>query len=103
MPYILAALWGGLQYAAGSIIVQALIGLGIAVATYSGTDIAMEWAKTQAVANLAALPPDLLAMLAFMKVGKAINIVFSAMTMRFAMDATRDASGNLSVKKFFKK
>lgn len=102
MPWFIAALLGGLRYAAGSIFVQALIGIGVGVATYTGTDITMDWAKSQAVANFQSLPPDLLGVLAYLKIGKAINIVFSAMLMRLSMTAVRNAAGALAIKRFFK-
>lgn len=102
MPWLIAALLGGLRFVAGSIAVQALIGLGVGVASYTGIDVTMTWAKSNAIAKLGALPADLLGMLSYMKVGVAINIVFSAMLMRFAMTAVRNAAGLLAVKRFFK-
>lgn len=102
MPWFISALLGGLRFAAGSIVVQALMGLGIGVVTYTGVDISLEYLKGQALANLSGLPAELLGLLAFLKVGVFINIIISAMVARLTMTGVQGAGGALSIKRFMK-
>lgn len=102
IPWLLTAFFGGLKWVMGSLAAQVLIGLGIGVATYTGMDVTMEWLVSQSLGNLNALPPELLGLLGYMRVGEALNIVVSAMAMRLSMTAVRNAAGVLAVKRFFK-
>ncbi|MET3181111.1 UNVERIFIED_ORG: hypothetical protein ABIC43_004280 [Variovorax guangxiensis] len=102
IPWIIAALLGGLRYVAGSFALQVLVGLGIGVATYTGMDVSLDYLKGQAVQNLTGLPAELLGMLGYMKVGNCINIITSAMVARMSMTMVRNAAGALALKRFFK-
>jgi hypothetical protein len=82
MPVFLASLLGGLIEIAGSLAGRVLIALGISVLTYAGTNAALDFLKVQAVASLSGLPSQVLGMLAVMKVGQCISIVFSAIVAR---------------------
>lgn len=85
MPAIAAAIGWVLIQIAGSFAVQMLVGLGIGVATYTGVDLTLGWLKSQALSSISALDPTVVALLAYMKVGVAINIVFSALVMRMSL------------------
>lgn len=102
MPWFIAALLGGLRFAAGSIAAQVLIGLGIAVVSYTGIDLTFGYLKAQALANIGGLPAEVVGLLSYMQVGRCINIVTSAMMMRLGMTAVRNAAGVLAIKRFFK-
>lgn len=102
MPWFIAALLGGLRYAAGSIAVQVLLGIGVGVVTYTGLDISLTYLKGQAIAQFSALPAELIGLLSFMKVGVFINIVTSAMVARLTMTGVRNAAGALAIKRFLK-
>ncbi|MFT4248017.1 MAG: DUF2523 domain-containing protein [Pseudomonas sp.] len=80
MPYIVAILLQGLLYLVGSMAGRVLVALGIGVVTYTGISTAMTFAKTTALSALA--NTEWVAVLGYMKVGVAINIVFSAMLAR---------------------
>lgn len=82
MPVFLASLLGGLIEIAGSMAGRVLIALGISVVTYSGTNAALDFLKTQAVSSFSGLPVQVMGMLATMKVGQCISIIFSAMVAR---------------------
>lgn len=82
MPALLASLLGGLITISGSIAGRVLLALGISVLTYTGTNAALDFLKVQAVASLSALPVQVVGMLAVMKVGQCISIVFSAIVAR---------------------
>lgn len=82
MPWLVAVLLQGLLYLTKSFIGRALVALGFSFVTYTGTSTAIGWLKSGAVSALFGLDPSWVQLLAFMKVGVAISIVFSAMLTR---------------------
>ena len=86
MPAILAALLGGLINIVGTMAGRVLVALGIGVVTYSGMRVTLEWLKTQAVQSVSGLPAELIGLIAYMKVGVCINIIFSAILIRAALN-----------------
>jgi len=92
MPAIIAALLSGLITIAGHVAGRVLIALGIGVVTYTGLGATTDWLTSQALSNLQALPADLLAIIAYLKVGSFINIIASAIAVRFVLQGlTGDA------------
>lgn len=83
---------------AGSVAGQVLVSLGIAVITYTGVDTALEKLKNDALTAFGSLPPDMVALLSYMKVGVAISIVTSAVAVRLGLQGMDGA-----VKRFRKK
>ncbi|GGH67621.1 hypothetical protein GCM10010975_37590 [Comamonas phosphati] len=86
MPVFLASLGGMFLNLAGSLVGQVLVALGLSLVTYTGVDMALDKLKSDAVTALLGLPPDLVALLSFMKVGVAISIVTSAVAVRMGLD-----------------
>lgn len=82
MPAVFAALLGGLIQIAGTVAGRVLLGLGIAVITYTGLSTGMDWAKAQALQAFSQLDSQWVAIMGYMKVGSCISIVTSAMTAR---------------------
>lgn len=82
MPIFLAALGGMFLNIAGSLVLRVITSLGIGVVAYTGMGVTLDWLKAQVIANAAALPVEVLGMMATMKVGASISIVFSAMVAR---------------------
>lgn len=82
MPVFLTSLLGGLIGISGSIAGRVLLALGISVLTYTGTNAALDFLKTQAVSAFSGLPSQVIGMLAVMKVGQCISIIFSAIVAR---------------------
>ncbi|MEO8023863.1 DUF2523 domain-containing protein [Polaromonas sp.] len=82
MPLFLASLGGMLLRLSGSIAGQVLLSLGIAVITYTGVDVTLTWLKGQAVASFAGLPAEMIALMAYMKIGNCISMIFSAIVVR---------------------
>lgn len=78
----IASLIGGLIQACKTIVGQVLIALGIGFFTYQGVDLILAQAHDAMFAQLGGLNSDILSMLGAMKVGSALNIVFSAVTAR---------------------
>jgi hypothetical protein len=85
MQIWLAALIGALIQACGSMVVRVLISLGIGFVAYKGIDVAISTYKDAIFTNIAGLPPQLVGLLGYMKVGTAINIIFSAYVARIAI------------------
>ena len=92
MPLVIAMIWGAFLRAIPGIVAQILISLGIASITYAGMDIAIDQFKGNALSALGGLPPEVLGMLAYMKVGQAINIIFSAMLARMTYNGMKSGA-----------
>lgn len=82
MPAFIAAIGGMLLNLVGSLVGRVLLSLGLSVVTYTGLDMTLTWLKDQAVSSAAALPADMLNLLAFLKIGECISIVTSAVLVR---------------------
>jgi len=80
MPWIIAILLQGLLHLVGSMAGRVLVALGIGVVTYTGVNATLNFAKAQAIAALQS--SGWVELLSYMKVGVAINIVFSAIVAR---------------------
>ncbi|WP_343590352.1 DUF2523 domain-containing protein [Paracidovorax wautersii] len=98
MPTFVAAIGGMLLNLAGSLAGQVLLSLGIAVVTYTGTDAALDKLKADALGAMSGMPRELVALLAYMKVGVAMSIIFSAVAVRLSLSGMSGA-----VKRFRKK
>jgi len=98
MPAFVAAIGGMLLNMAGGLVGQVLLSLGIAVITYQGVDVALDRLKSDAVTALLGLPPQVVALLSYMKVGVAISIITSAIAVRLGLTGM-----NGVVKRFRKK
>lgn len=66
---------------------QVLTALGLSLATFTGLDLTLGWLRDQSVGAMVGLPAELLGILALMKVGKCISIVFSAYAVRQLMQS----------------
>lgn len=86
MPWLVAALLSGLVNIAGTLVGRILVSLGASVITYSGFSVTMDWLKSSAFGYINALPPEVVGMLAVLKVGTCINILFSALAARLVLN-----------------
>lgn len=93
MPAFVAAFLGGLLAIAGSMVGQVLIGLGIALVTYTGLSTTFDWLTAQAVSSLSGLPAAVVGMMALMKVGSCISMVASAIAVRVSLQGLSGANG----------
>src|SRR4051794_698103 len=85
MPALVAWLLGGLGSIAGQVVGRALLSLGFGWLAYKGMDTTLTWLKSQALAGFSGLTPQVLGLLATMKVGESISIVFSALLVRLTL------------------
>jgi hypothetical protein len=78
MPVFIAALLGGLVSAAGSLVGRVLIALGVGFVSYQGLDVALTFVKTQTLAAISSMPPEVFQIASTLQLGTAINIMASA-------------------------
>ena len=90
MYILLASLGGMLLKAIPGFVAQVLISLGLAAVTYTGVDFAIGQFKGEALSAIASLPPEVSSMLAYMKIGQCINIVFSAYSIESSHSLRRN-------------
>jgi len=85
MPWIIAVVLQGLLALVGSFAGRALVALGISVVSYTGFSATFGWLKSGALSALNGMGADYVNLLAYMKVGVAINIIFSALLARMVL------------------
>jgi hypothetical protein len=95
MPAFVAMLLGGLVQIAGSLAGRVLLSLGFGIAQYAGVSVTLTWLKSQALSSLTGMSAQLVQLLAFMKVGEAISIIFSALLVRLLLNGL-SAGGTIS-------
>ena len=86
MPIFIAALIGGLVSAAGSMVGRVLIALGVGYVSYKGMDILFSSIKSLMLSNLSGLPAGVIGLFGILKIGTDVNILFSAITIRFTLN-----------------
>lgn len=94
-----AWLLGGLVAMLPTFVGQVLISLGIGVVTYTGMSTTLDWLKSGAVNALFDLPSSIIGILALMKVGSCISMVFSAIVIRLTVQGLSSDT----VKRFVKR
>lgn len=94
MPIFLSALIGGLVRAAASFVGAALIALGISAVTFTGMQSLFTVVKDIAFANMdaASAVSNLGDWFGIMRVGACMNILFSSLTARMALNGLRGGS-----------
>ena len=83
----IAALLGGLASAMGSLVGRVLIALGIGFVTYKGVDVGLNALKEAVISNVQGLSSDIVGLLGFLWVDKALSVVFSAFAISLSMKA----------------
>lgn len=82
MPYFISVLIGGLFNAVGAFATSILIKLFVGFVIYEGLSVLTGSVTSHIWSNLDALPPTIIQILALLKVGSAINVILSAITVR---------------------
>ena len=99
MPWLIAVFLQGLLFLTKSFVGRILVALGIGITSYTGMSASVGWLKTQAISAFNGMGAETVALLSFMQVGVAINIVFSAMLARFVLNGiTGDTFKNWAFK-----
>jgi hypothetical protein len=97
MPNIIAMFMGAIGLSLRSFVGRILIALGIAYVTYQGVDVLLDSIKTQTFAMLQGVPPDVLGVIGLARLGEGCNVIFSAITARFALNGLTNGSFTRSV------
>lgn len=85
MPAFVMMLLGGLVEIAASLAGRVLLSLGFGIVEYAGTSATLTWLKNQMLSGFGGLSAQILGLVAMMKVGEAISIIFSALLVRLML------------------
>jgi hypothetical protein len=83
----LPALIGALASAMATFAGRALIALGIGFVTYKGIDVGIAALKQSVISGMQSQSADIVGLLAFLWVDKAMTVIFSAFTVALSMKA----------------
>lgn len=101
MP-ILYALGGILLNLVGSILGRVLIGLGIGFAAYQGINVGTDFLVLQIKNNISGMPAEIVSLLSWLWVDKAISMLFSAYAVALSFKLGEGAVSGV-VKKMVRK
>jgi len=85
MQILIAALWGFLASAMGTMVGKVLLSLGIGYASYSAIDTSIGWARDFVISHISAMGGNTLAVAQAMQVGTCISILTSALVVRMTL------------------
>jgi len=89
---IIGAIGTVLLSLAGSFVLRVLTALGLSVVTYYGFSAALDYFENLVSSSLSGLPAEMLSLLGYMKVGKALTIVFSALLASMVVNGLADGA-----------
>lgn len=79
------ALMGALAGAMVSLVGRAVLALGIGFVTYQGIDLAIGSLKANVISGFSGLSADMVGLIAWLYLDKALTIIFSAVATALAM------------------
>jgi hypothetical protein len=77
MPLVLLFM-GGFATVMGSLVGRVLLALGMGYVTFKGFDLSIAWLLARIKDNFAGMPVEVLQLLGYLWVDKAISMIFSA-------------------------
>lgn len=86
MPPFIAALLLGLAPILSNVLAKVILAFGVGFAVYTGVDVALTTVKGVASSSWSGLPASVLGMLGLLRVDQALNLVLSAVTVRFVLE-----------------
>jgi hypothetical protein len=86
----LSALGGFLLSMLGTFIGQALLSIGIGFAVFKGVDVGVDFVKVNFLSAVNVLPAPVVQLMALCRVGQCLNMVFSAVLARLAMNGMKN-------------
>lgn len=92
MPVFIASIVGALIQITGSLVGRVLLALGLSVVTYTGVSTSLDNLKATALQHASSLPPDLLAILSYLKVGESISVMVGAVVARQIINGVQNDS-----------
>jgi len=85
MPLIIASILGGLIQIAGSLVGRVLLSLGMSFVVFSGINIGFDLLKNLITSNMSGMGAEVVNLLAFLWVDRAISLVLSVYTAALAL------------------
>jgi hypothetical protein len=85
MPLLIYSLLGGLLSILGSAVGRILLQLGLSFVIFSGINVGFDYLKSEVIGNMQSLGGDVMQLLAFLWVDKAISLVMSAYAAAVAL------------------
>lgn len=85
MAILVQAIWGALALILPSLIGRILLALGISFVSYTGFNVAVGYMYTNIQTYMNGIPSDILNLLAYLWVDKAIGALFSAYSAALAI------------------
>ena len=95
MPALAWWILGGLVQIAGTLAGRVLLALGFGFVSYTGVSVTLGWLKAQMLAGFAGLTPQMLGIMATLKIGEGISILFSALLVRLTLNGL-SAGGSIT-------
>lgn len=85
VAYFIPALLGGIAAVLGTMVGRILVALGLSFVTYKGADLAIGQVLTLIKNAFSGAPSDVVSLLAFLWVDRAIAMMFAAFTSALAI------------------
>lgn len=82
---VIQMLWGVLAMILPSLVGRVLLALGIGFVAFTGFQVSMNFLYSQMQTYMAGMPADVLSLLGFLWVDKAIGALFSAFTVALSI------------------
>lgn len=84
---LIPALIGGLASAMAGFVGRAIIALGVGFVSYKGIDLGMDMLKTMVITSMRGLPVQMVNLLAYLWVDRAISVIFSGVAVALSFKA----------------
>lgn len=98
MPYIIGLLWGAFGLTLKSMVGRVLLALGISFITYQGVDLLLDSMHDAAFAHLNSTAVDLIGIVGLAKIPQSLNVVFSALAARYALQGLTSSFSKMVIK-----
>lgn len=80
---LINGLIGAIAISLPTLIKRLAISLGVGVAVFTGADFLLDGVKSNILSTIFSLPPEAIQMIGVLNIDKAINIILSAVTIKF--------------------
>ena len=85
LAVFIPALIGALAGVIGSMVGRIILALGIGFVTYSGSTVALNAIKQSVISSFSGMPVDMVNLMAFLWIDKALSVMFSAVAVSLAV------------------
>jgi len=99
MPFLVAALLGGLGQVLASYVGRVLLALGMTFVTYKGLNVATDSLVNMIKSSYSGLPSDALNLLSYLWIDRALSLIVSAFTSALAIKTSAGSITKLVIKK----